>query len=308
VPVRRTLVALAVVAVLAGCRSGPDRAEPPGPGTGSGGTGPEVVAETDGATLTRHRMPGGGLGFLQRIDVRKMRVEQILGDRDGSRPAAPGLYHPAADSPYYGRVPASRMQDSCRGRFGAAAFSAVNFSFFEEYEASTRLSFPIQVDGVVRSGGSSPYGPVAAPKDEYYRTVTLRALTWTGQQAAVAPYDHATGAPLTAPGARDAVVSYAYADHPSYALGKDPANRYQLLGVLDADGRDGAEYLLILTLDEATLAAGADLLRSQGVGGDVMTFDGGVSTYLWSGAGGDLVTPTSRDGALPHYLCVHRPA
>jgi len=56
------------------------------------------------------------------------------------------------------------------------------------------------------------------------------------------------------------------------------------------------------------LAAGAELLRQQGVAGDIMTFDGGVSTYLWSGTRGDLVTPTSRDGGLPHYLCVHRPA
>jgi hypothetical protein len=304
VSVARSLVALTLVAALAGCvnsRSEPARGDPSGPG-------PEVVAETDGATLTRHPVPGGGHAFLQRIDLRKMRVEQILGDRDGARAAAPGLYHPSADSPYYARIPASRMQDSCRGRFGAAAFSAVNFSFFEEYDASTRLSFPIQMDGVVRSGGSSPYGPTTAPKDSYYRTVTLRALTWTDQQAAIAPYDHATGAPLTAPGSRDALVSYAYTDHPSAALGKDPPNRYQLLGVLDTDGRDGAEYLLILTLNTASLAAGADLLRQQGAAGDIMTFDGGVSTYLWSGARGDLVTPTSRDKALPHYLCVHRAA
>jgi hypothetical protein len=91
------------------------------------------------------------------------------------------------------------------------------------------------------------------------------------------------------------------------ALGKDPPNRYQLLAVLDADGRDDAEFLLILTVVDATLGAGADLLRQHGATGDVMTFDGGVSTFLWSAAQGDLVTATSRDGALPHYLCVHRP-
>jgi hypothetical protein len=300
----RALVALAAVGALAataGCDHGPVRGQP----AASTAT-PTVVARADGATVTRHPLPGGGHGFLQRIDLRAMRVEQVFGELDATRPPSAGLYDPSTDSPYYRRIPPERMQDSCRGRYGADAFSAVNFSFFEEYDASTRLSFPIQAGGAPRSGGSSPWGPVAAPKDPYYKTVTLHALTWDGPRATIAPYDPASGAPIRAPGTSDGLVTYAYADHPSYALGRDPANRYQLLGVADTDGRDGAETLLILTLDPASLAAGADLLRREGATGEVLTFDGGVSTYLWTAATGDLVMPTSRDKALPHYLCIHR--
>jgi hypothetical protein len=234
-----------------------------------------------------------------------MRIDQIVGDRDSAVPPARGDYYPGAESPRFRRITVAQMQRSCQERYGAKAFSAVNFSFFEEYDDSTRLSFPIQTGGALISAGSSPYGPVAAPKHPHYRTVELKAMQWTGSGLTIGRYDPGTGAPLSQPGGREAVVTYAYTDHPSYVLNRDPPNRYQLLGGLDADGRDGAEHLLVVTVERATLAAAADLLRAEGATGDILTFDGGVSTFLWSGTGGTLVSPTNRDGALPHYLCIH---
>lgn len=58
-------------------------------------------------------------------------------------------------------------------------------------------------------------------------------------------------------------------------------------------------------MTHASLADGAQTLVRHGVHGDVLTFDGGPSTYLWSAAHGDLVHITNNDGMLPHYLCVH---
>jgi hypothetical protein len=228
-----------------------------------------------------------------------MKVDQIFGDRDATRPADAGAYYPGAPSPRFRRITAASMQESCGSRYGSKAFSAVNFSFFEEYDDSTRLSFPVYAGGALVSGGSSPYGPIAAPKHPHYRTITLKALQWDGHALHIGDYDPATGAPLKQQNFSNALVTYAYADHPSYVLGKDPANRYQLLGSLDS------RYLLILTVEHTTLARAADLLRQQGVRGDILTFDGGISTFLWSNAAGNLVEVTSRDGALPHYLCVH---
>jgi hypothetical protein len=198
-----------------------------------------------------------------------------------------------------------RMQSSCRGRYAAAAFSAVNFAFFESYGPSTALAFPVKVGGRVITGGSGPYGPIAHPRHPYYRTSVLRALTWNERAAAVTRYDPATGAPLNDPGVREGVVTYAYADHPSSALAGDPPNRYQLLGVV---GVDGSHTLAILTLDRASLRAGAQLLRRHGVTGDILTFDGGVSTYLWTARNGVLEAPDNNATAaptLPHYLCIH---
>src|SRR5262249_27535712 len=155
-----------------------------------------------------------------------------------------------------------------------------------------------KANGRVLTGGSSGYGPVPNPKAAYYRTVTLRALSWDAHGVTIAPYHPDTGAPLTGP-VPDAVVTDLYTDHPSYVLDHDPPNRYQLAGVVD-----GA-HLALLTVTHATLADGAKLLTQHGVHGDIVTFDGGVSTYLWSAAQGELVKVTNNDGLLPHWLCIH---
>jgi hypothetical protein len=224
------------------------------------------------------------------LDLTKVRIDQVTGDRDSARAAGPGAYYPGTESPAFQRVTPDRMQRACRERYGSRTFSAVNFSFFEDYQPSTPLSFPVKASGTVVTGGSSPYG----------KGVTLRAVSWDAHGVTIAPYHPDTGAPLTGP-APDAVVTYAYTDHPSAVLDRDPPNRYQLLGALDAT------RLAILTVTHASLADGAKLLVQQGVHGDILTFDGGVSTYLWTAARGDLVKITNNDGALPHYLCVHAP-
>jgi hypothetical protein len=260
---------------------------------------PESLSTVDGASLVRHRLPGGSSVYLQTIDVRKMRIDQVTGPIDPSQPAAPGNYYPGGASPRVQRISWPRMQESCQGRYGAKAFSAVNFSFFEDYQPSTPLSFPVKASGVLVSAGSSPYGPVATAKDPYYRMVSLRVLSWDEHQVSIGRYSTATGAPLTDPKVRDALVTYSYLDHPSYALDDDPPNRYQVLGVL------GQDRLLIATVEHATLDDAAQLLRRQGVQGDILTFDGGVSTFLWSATRGVLIYPANKDGALPHYLCVH---
>jgi hypothetical protein len=253
----------------------------------------------DGATLTRYRLPDGSAGYVQRIDLRVMRIDQVIGARDTGRPATPGSYYPGGDSPRFRRIPVGDMQRECQNRYGAKTFSAVNFSFFEDYDPTTALSFPVKAGGALVSAGSSPYGPVPAPKHSYYRGITLRVLSWDGQGARIEPYQPATGTPLDRPDIRDAVVTYAYPDHPSYVLDADPANRYQVLGL------SGGRYLLIATVEHATLDAAAKLLRDKGVSGDILTFDGGISTFLWSAGRGVLVPVRNNDGALPHYLCVH---
>src|ERR687885_682499 len=62
-----------------------------------------------------------------------------------------------------------------------------------------------------------------------------------------------------------------YGDHPARVLGKNQANRYQLIGTLDLDGIKGDELLLIMTVNRTTLGEGADLLRQLGVEGEIIT-------------------------------------
>jgi hypothetical protein len=278
---RRTIAAVVLLAA-AGC--GADDAH---------ATADETIAAIDGASLTRVTFSDGSHAYLQLIDLLRVRVQQVTGGVDASSEA--GRYYPGVASPRFTRIPPGPVQNGC--------FSLVNFSFFEEYDPGTRLSFPVKSGGTVMTGGSSPYGPVAAPADPYYRTVTLQALTWKDLGAAIAPYDPARGTPLDTGEWPDGLVTYRYQDHPSYVLSHDPPNRYQLLALTET------KYLLIVTVEHATLDTAADLLRTHGAVGEILAFDGGVSTYLWQASLGELVPITNADGKLPHYLCVRpRPA
>jgi hypothetical protein len=301
---RRSIVLILAVTFVAACTSAGHKGQVSGAATGLPSSTPQVIAAADGASLTRIALDAGNVAYLQVVDPHRMVIDQILGPVDGDAPA-PSAYYPRGGSPRFRRLTADQMQSWCRVRYGTGAFSAVNAAFFETYDASTALAFPLKVDGRVLTGGSSPYGPIAHPRAAYYRNVTLRALTWDGNGATIARYDPATGSPLSDPGIRDGLVTYLYRDHPSDALGGDPPNRYQLLGVVDADG---SRDLAILTVDRASLEAGARILHQHGVTGDVLTVDGGISTYLWAASAGDLEAADNAPGSessLPHYLCIH---
>ena len=284
-----TLATAAVTLVLGGC----------GGGDGQGGapTVPDnaswtTIADVDGASLSRLGLSDGTKAYLQRIDLHRVAIEQVIGDRDPGATIEAGRYFPSGTSPRFVRIPPSRAHETCR----AGLFSVVNFAFFEEYEPSTRLSFPVRSHGALLTAGSSPYGPIDQPSDAHYRTVTLQAFTWNGSGAAIGPYDPQHGTPLDA--SPDGLVTYAYRDHPSYVLDRDPPNRYQLLGLVDG------QHLLGLTVEHARLETAADLLRAQGAVGEILALDGGPSTYLWQATLGELVPITNREGTLPHYLCL----
>jgi hypothetical protein len=298
-PVRRMTAAFVVVALVAlavgGCG---DRGVPVVASASADVASRATIATTDGATLTRLVFSDGSRAYLQQIDLRRMRIEQVIGDRDPRAASEAGRYYPAASSPRFVRIPPRRVQDQCQTT--STLFSIVNFAFFEEYDPSTRLSFPVKAHGTLLTGGSSPYGPVPSPSNAYFRTVTLQAFTWSDSGAAITPYDPTHGAPLASSTIQNGIVTYRYRDHPSYALDHDPPNRYQLLALSDP------AHLLVVTVEHATLDTAADLLRADGATGEVLAFDGGISTYLWQANLGELVPITNRDGALPHYLCLLR--
>lgn len=223
--------------------------------------------------------------------------------------AVNGLYYPNESdesSPFFQRLTVAAVCDRYQAQHPSGVFSIINASFFEDYESSTRLSFPIKVNGALVTAGSSPYGPIEEPADAYYRTVQLKALTWDDEKATISDYDPATGYPLNQPSVQNGLVSYAYQDHPAYVLAGDPVNRYHVIGIVSIDDAESTARLLIASANRTTLQDAAEVLRQRGVAGDIMTIDGGISTYLWSATAGDLVLPQVAEGenvpALPHYL------
>jgi len=267
----------------------------------------QPVDTRDGAELYKKELPNGNLAYLQVINVQKMQIDQLIGEVDRMA-FNKGLYYQGENkyySPFFKSKLFSEVTGEYKKLYGNGVFSVINCSFFEQYERSTQLSFPIKFNGQVITGGNGIYGPVKKPKDGQYKNVRLKALVWNDREAYITNYEPQTGKPLNQKEVQNAVVTYEYKHHPAKLISKNPANRYHVIGTLDKDGRKGNELLAIITVNEATLDAAAKLMREFGVKGDIVTIDGGLSTYLFNPKIGEIMLPQSNNIAtreLPHYL------
>ncbi len=265
----------------------------------------------DGAGLYKQQLPDGNEAYLQVIDLQKMQIDQIVGEVDnmglgqGNYYQGEGKYY----SPLFEMKVFSEVETEYKQLYGDAVFSLINCSFFEQYQSSSQLSFPIKLNGTVITGGSSPYGPIAKPKDKFYSNIKLKALVWDDNSAYITDYNPSTGEPLSDNSVKNAIATYQYSDHPAKVFGGNQKNRYHLMATLDKDGIKGDELLLIITVNRATIDEAADLLKKLGVKGDIITIDGGISTYLFNPRIGNILLPQSvnlKDNpqfrSLPHYL------
>ncbi len=265
----------------------------------------------DGAALYKKQLTNGNEAYLQVIDLGKMQIDQITGEVDkmglneGKYYKGEGGYY----SPFFKNKLFSEVTDEYKKLYANDVFSIINCSFFEQYQSSTQLSFPIKFNGVVISGGNSPYGPIKKPKDKFYSNIRLKALVWDNKQAYITDYDQISGAPLNQNAVKNAIVTYRYSDHPAKVLAQNQVNKYQVIGTLDKYRVKGDELLLIMTVNQATLDEAADLLRKLGVKGDIITVDGGRSTYLFNSQNGNIILPQLSNSQenptfrnLPHYL------
>jgi hypothetical protein len=269
---------------------------------------PKRMMAVDGATLDKIELEAGNLIYIQTIDLHKIAIDQLIGEID-SKQGAKGFYYLNDNniaSPFFARNAVASVRHHYQQRYGSKQFSMMNGSFFEDYQSSTRLSFPIKLNGKLISSGSSPYGPTEKPADPYYQKIQLKALTWDQNTAKISDYNPLTGYPFNQASVTNGLVSYLYQDHPAYVLADDPENRYHVLGVSQNGADESTNRLLIATANRTTLKKTAAVLRQLGVKGDLLTIDGGISTYLWNIKSGDLVLPKAApeetEAALPHYL------
>ena len=265
----------------------------------------------DGAGLYKTQLPNGNEAYLQTINLRKMQMDQIIGEMDeigfddGKYYRENGSYY----SPYFQMKLFSDVWNEYKLLYGKQVFSMMNCAFFEDYKSSTQLAFPVKLNGQVITAGSSPYGPFSQAANDYYKGIKLKALVWNDEGAYITDYDPKRGSPLDKPTVQNAIVSYSYSDHPAKVLGKNQANKYHVIGTLNKDNAPGDELILIVTVNKATLDEAADLLRKLGVRGDILTVDGGSSTFITNPRTGNLIAPqpvNMKDNPnawnLPHYL------
>jgi hypothetical protein len=244
-------------------------------------------------------LPNGGSAWLSRFDIAKTAIDQIALDAP-NRSMPTGLYYPKSGSGAFTRLDATAVLRNYRAAHGDKAVALMNCGFFERYDGETELSFPTKRAARILTGGSSPYGPAPAPKDDRYTKVILKAMVWNDRAIQIVDYDHATGGILNDAAFPDGFVSYDYRDHPATVLAGDPVGKYQLLATLPAAEGQLPTTLLVLTIFKGRMADGAALLARRGVTGTVLTVDGGPSTHLWLKAAGMVIETASE--SLPHFL------
>ncbi|MHC5596231.1 MAG: hypothetical protein ACYTXC_09785 [Nostoc sp.] len=265
----------------------------------------------NGAGLYKTSLAHGNQAYLQVFDLRKVQIDQFIGEVDNIG-INEGKYYKNINnyySPYFENKPFLDVWNEYKLLYGKQVFSLMNCAFFEEYKSSTQLAFPIKLNGQVITAGSSPYGPFSKAATDYYKNIKLKALVWNNKSAYITDYQPEFGYPLNKQSVQNAIVSYSYNDHPAKVLGKNPANKYHVIGTLSKDNARGDELILIVTVNQATLDEAAELLRKLGVKGDIMTVDGGSSTLITNPRTGTLILPqpvNMKDNPyvrnLPHYL------
>ncbi len=282
--------------------------------------GYQLLDSASGAVLLLRRIPLGkdsASAYLQLVDLHRCSLRQLCMATSNEGLNEGKYFPPGTNSPWFRRFLYTKL-DSIPGPPGDSSpfsagrlFSITNGQFFEQYEESTQLSFPVKLGGKVLTGGSSPYGPTEFPKHAYYRTAQLCALLLFGDSAAITPYNPRSGFPLNRPDIPDAIVSYSYRDHPAKVLGGNPRNRYLLVGLTGRRKVPGRQYLMILSIVGTSLDEGAAAMREAGARGKILTLDGGTSVFLRSRNRGVILRPqagpagsSGEPRALPHYLLV----
>lgn len=270
-----------------------------------------AVDVVDGAGLYKKQLSSGNDAYLQVINLKKMQIDQILG-KESNQGLGQGKYYRGEGkykSPFFTRKLFDEVQKEYQQLYGNKVFSIFNCAFFEQYKPTTQLSFPVKLNGKLVTAGSSPYGPIRQPLNKHYRNITLKALVWNDNRAYITNYNPSTGAPLNQASVKNAIVTYIANDHPAKVIGRNKSNRYHVIGTLNKDGKKGDELLLVLTVNQATLDEASQQLRTLGVKSDIITIDGGSSTYLFNPRLGNIALPFAVDNSpslairnLPHYL------
>jgi len=234
--------------------------------------------------------------YIMGINLEKMKIQSFQ-KLDSTHEAKPSLYLEGIESPYYQRIDYQEVIEKYKEQI------IINASFFENYEASTPLSYPIFDGTEWISGGSSPYGPVNEPINDYYGKIDLLALHIDSNHAFIQPYAKESS-PSTF-----MMVSQNYSDHPAKVLANNRFTRFLLVTTYDQN-EDGLDEWLIFSIGFGQITTRAEELLSLIPEKEIMTLDGGSSVLLYHPSHGVLHHPvnyTSADdteqvNSLPHYL------
>jgi hypothetical protein len=219
----------------------------------------EKIRGTFGVTLLQKDYKGGSPDFVQVVDFSQGAGVEVLHGPVQEKREGKGAY--GGDDP---RILSRSLKQYWNEFVNSSAnpFCVVNGQFFYMPESPTRLPFPLKVDGEILSDG---YGR------EQFQGKKLMLELWKDR----ADITLLTQEALYASTAPDIVAGLAE-DAPKNI--KKYVGR-TFVGVVDKDGNDQYETLLILATRTARQVDAADVLRSFGAQ-KVMMLDGGGSTQM----------------------------
>jgi hypothetical protein len=237
------------------------------------------------------------------VNLQQMEVQSFQ-KIDSTKEIGQGNFLGTISSPYFHQIDFNDIITENEDAY------IINSSYFESYELSTQLSYPIFTNGAWITSGSSRYGPTTNPIDEFYGSIDLLALTINDEDAKIGIFNK----DMAASGI--VLVSQNYSDHPAKVLANNRKTRFLLVTTLDEnkDGKD--EWLLFSTGYVGTIDDQANVLKLVNNKRPIMTLDGGSSVFFYHPTRGVLspvinkiktsIEGEEKENMLPHYLIFKR--
>lgn len=249
--------------------------------------------------------------YCQVIDLKQNTLAQFI-EIDKTAKPGPGKYIGAkalSDSPFFSSFSVDEAIKKIKGKEKQNFIGMVNGGFFESFDPSTQMAFPIKKDGAILTAGSSPSGPCENPRLPIFKEVQLKALVWTDSMASIQNYDPKTGMPLTQDQYSNGLVTYAYDEHPANIFRPNVPDRFMLIGTARTPGNMADNLVVIMTFNKGNIELAAAHLRELGVKSDIIALGGSASAFLYNRKKGMLEVPGVSLGSsgvggirLPHFL------
>ena len=249
--------------------------------------------------------------YCQVIDLKKNTLAQFI---ETDKNITPGLgkyigVKALSGSPFFSSFSVDEAIKKAKSKEKQNFIGMVNGGFFESFDPSTQMAFPIKKDGAILTAGSSSSGPCENPRLPIFKEVQLKALVWADSGVSIQNYDPKTGIPLTQDQYSDGLVTYAYDEHPANIFRPNVPDRFMLIGTARTPGNTADNLVVILTFNKGNIEFAAAHLKELGIKSDIIALGGSASAFLYHRKKGMLEGPGVSLGnggvgeiRLPHFL------
>ena len=269
----------------------------------------------EGAVLYEKSVTSGNYHYqvyCQTIDLQRVKLSQFMGKPD-KMDADRGYYltdRKDVKSPYFPTYSSEEALDKIEKKANSKLLGMFNGGFFESFDATTQMAFPVKNEGKIATSGSSPNGPCVTPKYDIFKKITLKALVWTDSTVEIKDYDPKTGTSLTNDAYKNGLVTYSYNEHPVNLLRPLSVDKFLVMGTFNSEQTGADNMLVILTVNKMRIEFAAAHLRKLGVKSAIIALGGSGSAFIHNRKKGFIEPlPTSPNRGqmmykmiLPHYL------